>query len=82
MPKRTGHLKRRLHRYDFTSYVELELFSRRVFRVTVRLVCELAARHGLCNENVDNNHTCHLGMRIAAAAGLKPVAVQCTTSLS
>jgi len=31
------------------------------FGVTVRLVREPAAGHGLCNENIDNNNTCRLG---------------------
>lgn len=36
-------------------YVELVLFSCAFFGVTVRLVCEPAAGHGLCNENIGNN---------------------------
>jgi len=37
------------------DYVELGAVFLRVFGVTVRLVCEPAAGHGLCNENIDNN---------------------------
>ena len=50
--------------------------------VTVRLVCEPAAGTGSAMKTSIKTTPAAWVMRIAAAAGVKPVAVQCTTSLS